>query len=574
MTAAERPLAAGLLDESPDALIAVDLGGVVLEWNQGAARIFNRGRDEALGRELVDIVPLDNPVRAREVFLASLMRGKSGPITLPPREGQRHAHTWTMRTVAGSVENGSLQFYVVHVREEVSAKGELAALLEVAPDAMIVVDRAGTMVVVNAGAEQLFGYRRSELVGKPLETLIPSRFQVVHRGHREGYSGGPRARPMGAGMELFGLRRDGTEFPADVSLSPLEIDGLAVTIAAVRDVTARRRNEARFRGLVESAPDAMVILDAQGKIVIVNGMAERLFGHPREDLLGKEVEMLVPERFRGGHGGHRARYFSDPHARSMGSGLELFGLRRDGSEFPVEISLSPLDTDTGLLVSAAIRDITDRKQVDLLRRALEEKETLLREIHHRVKNNLQVVSSLLNLQAARIVDSTALAIFSESRARVRSIALLHEKLYRSVDVATVDMESYLTDLVGELRRTYPAGGRLLVKFEIDGVKLGLDAAVPCGLIANELFTNVLKHAFVGRPKTEPGHVIVRMTASEGMTELAMIDDGVGVEAAIVERDDGTTLGLRLVRTLARQLEGALVVRSSSTGTVATLRFPS
>jgi diguanylate cyclase (GGDEF)-like protein/PAS domain S-box-containing protein len=236
--------------------------------------------------------------------------------------------------------------------------------LEAAPDAMVIVDDAGTIVLVNAQTERLFGYPRDELLGERVELLVPDRFRGRHSGHRQGYSADPHTRSMGAGLELYGRRRDGTEFPVEISLSPLETDDGRLVSSAIRDITARRRSENKFRGLLESAPDAMVIVDHSGAIVLVNAQTERLFGYPREDLLGQHVELLVPDRFRDRHSGHREGYSQDPHTRSMGAGLELYGRRKDGTEFPVEISLSPLETEDGTLVSSAIRDITDRKRAE------------------------------------------------------------------------------------------------------------------------------------------------------------------------------------------------------------------
>lgn len=238
------------------------------------------------------------------------------------------------------------------------------ALLEAAPDAMVIVDDAGVIRLVNAQTEALFGYPRQELLGRPIDVLVPERFRGLHPSHRLGYAASRQVRPMGAGLELYGLRRDGREFPVEISLSPLQTaDGLLIS-AAVRDVSERKAAEELFRALLEAAPDAMVIVDDRGTIQLVNAQTEALFGHTRADLLGRPVEILVPERFRGHHSHFRQGYFVDRQVRPMGAGLELHGLCRDGREFPVEISLSPLETPDGTLVSAAIRDVSDRKAAE------------------------------------------------------------------------------------------------------------------------------------------------------------------------------------------------------------------
>lgn len=242
------------------------------------------------------------------------------------------------------------------------------AIIESVPDAVVIVGEDGVIELVNEQAEKLFDYRRGELVGLPLEVLVPERYRDVHHHMRIRAEGQRYARPMESGRHFNARRKDGTEFPVDISLSPLKADGSGKTIAAIRDVTSRtiteeaqRKSEQLFRGLLDSAPDGMVIVDASGIIQVVNAQAERLFGYTRVELRGQSIETLLPERFRAAHVRHRFGYFGRPQARPMGANLDLYGRRKDGSEFPVDISLSPMESEGGMLVIAAVRDVTDRR---------------------------------------------------------------------------------------------------------------------------------------------------------------------------------------------------------------------
>ena len=243
-------------------------------------------------------------------------------------------------------------------RSEEKFKG----LLEAAPDAMVIANEKGEITLINRQTEKLFGYSKDELIGKQVEILIPVDFRNKHVSHRTQYIEAPKVRSMGAGLELFAVRKDGTQFPVEISLSPLITEEGTLISASVRDITGRKRLEEKFKGLLEAAPDAMVIANEKGEITLINRQTEKLFGYSKEELIGRAVEILIPPDFHNKHVTDRTKYFADPKVRSMGAGLELFAIRKDGTKFPVEISLSPLITEEGTLISSSVRDITDRKR--------------------------------------------------------------------------------------------------------------------------------------------------------------------------------------------------------------------
>jgi protein-histidine pros-kinase len=252
----------------------------------------------------------------------------------------------------------------------VVADSRFLGLLESAPDGVLVADAAGSIVLVNGQIEALFGYRRDELIGRPVEILIPESARARHVRHREEYVAAPHTRPMGAGLELTARRKDGSELPVEISLSASRVDGDLLVTAIVRDVTEQRRTqqrleaaEALFRSLLESAPDGVLVAGIDGRITLVNAQVERLFGYRRDELVGQPVELLIPKRLRGRHVGHRDEYAAAPRTRQMGVGLELVGRRKDGSEVPVEISLSTQDVDGSPCITAIIRDVTEQRQI-------------------------------------------------------------------------------------------------------------------------------------------------------------------------------------------------------------------
>jgi two-component system, sensor histidine kinase PdtaS len=339
----------------------------------------------------------------------------------------------------------------------------------------------------------------------------------------------------------------------------------------VSEAKALERSEARFRQIVELAPSAMVMVDGSGTIELINAQAERLFGYERSELLGQSIETLVPERFRACHEGSRDAYSADPKSRPMGVCRDVHARKKDGTEFPVEIGLNLIETGAGARVLSAIVDITERKQrEERIRSALREKDILLGEVLHRVKNNLQVIDSLLDLQSAKTSDPAALELLRESQNRVRSMAQIHQSLYQSKDFGRVDFGNFLENLVPALLSSYGIGPeRIAVAINSSHVLLPIDAAIPCGLAVNELISNALKHAF---PASREGEIRIDLDREDaGQVVLTVSDNGVGLPDAL-GMEQPATLGLQLVSLLADQLGGNLSVQKAKP-TRFTLRFP-
>jgi PAS domain S-box-containing protein len=250
----------------------------------------------------------------------------------------------------------------------VQMEGRYRGLMEAAPDAMVVVDEAGTIVLLNIQAEKQFGYRRDELLGQKVTNIIPEGFaeRLIADGARP--AADALAQQMGMGIELSGRRKDRGEFPIEIMLSPLDSPTGILVTAAIRDISVRKaadrhvaQMEARYRGLLEAAPDAMVVVNQNGEIVLLNVQAEKRFRYTRDELIGQKVTNIIPEGFAERIVTDALRSTDDALSQQIGTGIELTGRGKDGSEFPIEIMLSPLDSSEGVLVTAAIRDISERR---------------------------------------------------------------------------------------------------------------------------------------------------------------------------------------------------------------------
>jgi PAS domain S-box-containing protein len=567
-----------------------DIAANVLQWDAQMFRLYGRPQLEGAQPYALWADSLHSEDRARcQQEMADALR--DGPAfdtefrIVHPNGTVRHLRA-TARTT-DNVDGHPIRMFGVSfdITDSKRADERFRLAIDAAPTGMLLMDRAGRIVLVNAQIENLFGYTRDELLGRPIEMLVPERFRAHHPGSRKTFFGNPNVRAMGAGRDLYGLRKDGGEVPIEIGLNPLHTSDGDFVLSSIVDITERKHATEQFRLALEAAPTGMLMMSEAGMIVLVNAQIETLFGYPRAELLGRHIEMLVPKRFRVHHPGLRKDFFRDPKTRVMGAGRELYGLRKDGAEVPIEIGLNPLQTSEGHFVLSSIADITDRKRAqeglhalnaELEQRVgartseLKERESLLQEIHHRVKNNLQVISSLINMQIRGLEDVSTRAALRDCQSRVVTMAQIHEMLYQSADYARVPFAKYAQDLTARvLSASGISHGTVALQFELEDLSLPVEQAIPCGLILNELVANSLKHAF---PNGASGTIRVELRLTPDRSALLSVsDNGVGI-APTLDMEKLSSLGIQLVMTLVDQLEGHLEI-TRTPGSTFRITFP-
>ncbi len=458
-----------------------------------------------------------------------------------------------------------------HIHE---AEEKYRSLFDNANDAIMTIDLDDRITSWNKAAEKVFGWKLEEVIGKKISelTIVPPHLKTERDVliHDVKYGSGV------SGVETVRLRKDGIKVDVSLTISPLlDADQNIIGFSGIlRDITERKRvekalreSEEKYRTLIDNIQDGVFIIQEE-KIQFANEAFARIGGYTLGEVIGKSFrELVAPEDLELVADRYRRRQAGE----NVPQEYEFRILHKDGTRIIVNMNVGLITYHGRVASMGTVKDITERKRIEgHIEASLKEKEILLREIHHRVKNNMQIISSMLRLQSEYLKDEKYSEMFKESQNRIITMSLVHEKLYQSDDFTKIDLNGYVKDIVHGLYQSYGINtGKIVLNIIVEDVLLVVDSAIPCGLIINELVTNSLKHAFPDSRKGEI-KIVVRRT-DENWVELVISDNGIGIPEDIDFRKT-ESLGLQLVTILVEsQLHGEIYLDRSK-GTEFKIRF--
>jgi PAS domain S-box-containing protein len=586
-----------LIDGVQDyAIFTLDPGGKVISWNAGAERIKGYKAEEIIGQNFsrfylqTDIVQ-NKP--EKELHLAATSGRSEIEHWRVRKDGSRF---WASVVITAARDSSGRLLGFSEISRDITERRDREAryrgLLEAAPDAMVVVNVASEIVLLNVQAEKQFEYARDELLGQQVKNIIPQGFAERLLADDLRSPADALAQQIGTGIELIGRRKDGSDFPIEIMLSPLESpEGILVT-AAIRNITVRKdaekhlaQMEGRYRGLLEAAPDAMVVVNVAGEIVLLNVQAEKQFGYRRDELVGQEVKNIIPEGFAERLIADDLRSPADALAQQIGTGIELSGRRKDGSEFPIEIMLSPLESTEGILVTAAIRDITERKNSELhlvkmvgeLKRSNDELQQFAYVASHDLQEPLRMIASYTQLLAKRYkgrLDSDAdefIAYAVDGSNRMQG--LIHDLLAYSragtngKALLEISSERALQDALANLRAMIQESAAVVTH---DSLPVITTDNTQLTQVFQNLVGNAIKYRSAEVPRV---HISATKNGGNEWT-FSVQDNGLGIDPQYFDRIfvlfqrlhgreefKGTGIGLTICKKIVERLGGRIWVES-------------
>ncbi|MES2589956.1 MAG: PAS domain S-box protein [Bacteroidota bacterium] len=418
------------------------------------------------------------------------------------------------------------------------------AIVETTPSAIVLINSEGKISYINSQTEKLFGYSRSELIGQLIEILIPQRFKENHPNFRKMFFNNPSTRSMGENRELFATRKNGTEFPVEIGLNPMVTADGTLVLASIIDITERKKADMRFKLVVESAPNAMILVNRLGEITMVNNQTEKLFGYSKAELIGEKLEMLIPDRFKKHHPNHRNLYFETSTVRSMGAGRDLYALNKYGEEVPVEIGLNPIENEDEPMVLASIIDITERKiQEKIINEQVSELELKNKELEHfafitshDLQEPLRTVANFIKIieEDASSLDEKTLEYLSVINQATNRMSVLvkaildFSHLGKNKVLVKSDLNLLLDEVVLDLDNLIKSTNTLIKIDPLPTINI-------YQLELRQLFQNLISNAIKFSKKNVQPEITISYQNVDGEMLFSVKDNGIGVESKYYER---------------------------------------
>ncbi len=562
----------GLFEDSLDMIHVVDPSGIIIDANRAELERLGYSREEYLGRELLDIIHPDYRDETgnafKKVSLGEMVRnyrtalktkhGEDVNVEVSAFPKMERGRVVQVRAIIRDIEH-----QVAMEKMLMQGQKQYRLLVENLHEGIWTIDREGHTDFVNPRMADMLGYEPEEMNGRHLfdfmddqgvqiaKMLLIRRQQGIDEQH-----------------DFEFMHKNGSRVFASLETTILhdEDGNYAGALAAVSDITARkqmerevREREERYKLITGSIRDMFFCLDGDLVCTFWNRASEEISGIPGEKALGRPITELFPDM-----AGAPVTEFYRRVYETGEPGVQVISYPIKGKERFFEIRAYPLEG--GLSVFST--DITEKRESEeRLKHSLAEKELLLREIHHRVKNNMQVISSLIDLHSDFITDGPALEVFEETKNRIRTMAIVHEQLYRSHDFSMIDFRDYMVQLTESVHNTYyDLNKDITMRSEISEVHLSIDQAIPCALIANELVSNAYKHAY----PEGGGEIVISMEIEGGFCRLTVSDHGAGLPEGF-DMEGAETMGMQLVTALIDQLDGTVTVDGGE-GTSITVLF--